>query len=81
MLKIILEFYCLIFTLLISICYGENIYSDVFSEELTMKNLSETEVLTVFNFTQTMDLKNNEITCSYIYHIYHLYMKYYYLYL
>lgn len=30
-----------------------------------MKNLSETEVLTVFNFTQTMDLKNNEITSYY----------------
>jgi len=64
--KKIQEFFCLIFTLLISICSGKNIYSDIFSEELTMKNLSETEILTVFNFTQTMDLKeNNEITSYY----------------
>jgi len=30
-----------------------------------MKNLSESEVLTVFNFTQTMDLKNNDEITSY----------------
>jgi len=47
-----------------NVCHGENVYSDSFSEELTMKNLSESEILTVFNFTQTMDLKNdNKITC------------------
>jgi len=49
-----------------NVCHGENVYSDSFSEELTMKNLSESEILTVFNFTQTMDLKNdNKITSYY----------------
>lgn len=50
---------------LINICQGKKVYSDTFSEELTMKNLSESEVLTVFNFTQTMDLKNNDEITSY----------------
>jgi len=49
---------------LCNVCYGDNVYTDSFSEELTMKNLSESEILTVFNFTQTMDLKkDNKITC------------------
>jgi len=66
MVQRILPFFYLTFALIINVCHGKNIYSDTFSEELTMKNLSETEILTVFNFTQTMDLKNNnEITCSY----------------
>ncbi|ORX51849.1 Gpi16 subunit, GPI transamidase component [Piromyces finnis] len=51
---------------IINVVYGENVYSDSFSEELTMKNLSETEILAVFNFTQTMDLKeDNKITSYY----------------
>jgi len=50
----------------INISFGENVYTDSFSEELTMKNLSETEILTVFNFTQTMDLGvDNKITSYY----------------
>jgi len=49
---------------IINVSCGKNVYSDSFSEELTMKNLSETEILTVFNFTQTMNLKDeNQITC------------------
>jgi len=65
MVQKILPFIYLTFTLIFNICHGKNVYSDTFSEELTMKNLSETEILTVFNFTQTMDLKNNNEITSY----------------